>query len=94
MVVRRGAARGVCRSTDDIRKTRELWDKGGPPGWRRDSRSQVELDDRERPADSRRAAGLGRGTYLDWAAATIWTGPRPLLDWAAARGKEEGLAGL
>ena len=86
MVVRRGAARGVCRSTDDIRKTRELWDKGGPPGWRRDSRSQVELDDRE-----------GRRTVAaqpDWAAAPIWTGPRPLLDWAAARGKEVGLAGL
>jgi peptidyl-prolyl cis-trans isomerase B (cyclophilin B) len=32
------------QSMDDIRKTRELWDKGGPPGWRRDSRSQFKLE--------------------------------------------------
>ena len=33
--------RHAGRSSDDIRQTRELWDKGGPPGWRRDSRSEA-----------------------------------------------------
>lgn len=41
------------KSADDIKKTRELWDKGGPPGWRRDSRSQFKLEPEfsDRPHD-------------------------------------------
>ena len=37
-------ANGKRSSNDDDKATRNLWDKGGPDGWRRDSLSEIKLE--------------------------------------------------